>query len=261
MLKILWLTDTHVDKISAENYQELLDFIIASKADGMWLTGDIGDPPRNIEFLKALFERYKKPVFFVLGNHDFYKYKIADMRFKMTQLVKSYPLANYLSETPGLDSDGHLMVGMDCFANTGQDIIQQMTWDSDHILDLDALNESHLTAQLNALAEKDAKRLLKKCQQQIHTHIKKVSILTHVPPSDSMKGQFLVKPHQKNRSVFYSLTLSDVLHQLASDFPSVQFNVYSGHIHQTQLYQIAGNMMGHVAKAYMPSKSYKWIHI
>jgi len=138
MLKILWLTDTHVDKMSAENDQELLDFILASKADGMWLTGDIGDPPHNIEFLKALFERFKKPVFFVLGNHDFYTYKIADLRFKMTQLVKSYPLANYLSETPGLDNDGHLIVGMDCFANTGQDIIQQMTWDSDHILDLAA---------------------------------------------------------------------------------------------------------------------------
>lgn len=260
-MKILWLTDTHVDKLAPESYQELLEFIIASKADGMWLTGDIGDPPHNIEFLKTLFEKFKKPVYFVLGNHDFYAYKIADMRYEVVQLVKTYPLANYLSETPGFDIDGHIIFGMDCFANTGQDIIQQMTWDSDHILDLDAPNESHLKAQLNALAEKDAKRLLKKCQKQIHNRRQKVSILTHVPPSDALKGQFVVKPLQQKRSVFYSPILSEVLHQLASDFPSIQFNVYSGHIHQTQRYQIAENMMGYVAKAYMPSKSHTWIHL
>ena len=260
-MKVLWLTDLHVDKLEDKKYRQLLKLIVTSKPDAIWLTGDIGDPPHHIQFLEALLKNYKKSLYFVLGNHDYYSHKIADMRLKMHELTQSYPQAVYLSKASGIYVDKHLIVGMDCWANTGKDTIQKTTWDSDMIMDLDSANESNLARQLNALAEFDAKKLLARCQRQIHEKTSKVSILTHVPPTDALQGQYRVKPLQKNRSIFYSPALSEVLHQLALDFPTVQFNVYSGHIHQTQKYQISENVFGHVARAYQPSKPLNWINI
>ena len=237
--------------------QDVLD----ANADAIWLTGDIGEPPSNYNFLDKLLSIYKKPVLFVLGNHDFYAYKINEMKDLMVKLTNKYPHAVYLSKHPGIYQGQHLIMGMDCWAHTGSEPLDSMTWDCDAIVDLNASDSVILQSQLNQLAKLDADRLIHKALRQIDLKTQKVSILTHVPPIDAEHGKFAVKPLQKNRSVFYSEALSQVLHELGLRFSSIPFNVYSGHIHQSLRYQISDNIVGQVGRAYRPLKPFQWISI
>jgi predicted phosphohydrolase len=261
ILKTLWLTDLHVNKLNKKQYQQLLSRITTSGAEAIWLTGDIGDPPFNWLFLEDLFCGFKRTVYFLLGNHDYYHQPIDAIRNRAKMLGQVYPNAYYLTVESGFSLGHHFFVGVGGWANTGGHTLDEKTWDSESIEDFKGLNTKQLHKKLNQLAERDAYFLLEKCRSGIKKSTKQVSIFTHVPPTDAMYGKYPVRPLQEKRSVFYSYALSSALKQLLNTYPTIDFCVYSGHIHQSQLYYIGERLTGYIAEAYHPSQPLNWITI
>ena len=87
-MKLGWLTDIHLCFINTEKAIEIMrNFISEHSLDGLIISGDI----ECVEDLILL----NVPIFFVLGNHDFYGSDIESRREKMnvpTYLTKSNPI-------------------------------------------------------------------------------------------------------------------------------------------------------------------------
>ncbi|GGI89055.1 metallophosphoesterase family protein [Legionella impletisoli] len=258
-MRTLWLTDLHVNRLDEEHYTDLFNRIQASEADGIWITGDIGDPPLNWIFLEDLFCKFTKPIYFVLGNHDYYGLKVDEARQKARNLSYAYPNAHYLTSEAGFVFKEYFITGIGCWGNTGNIPLRENTWDSDAIYDLLRLNLEQLKTKVNQLGEQDASILLQKCAAGITKTIKTLVIFTHVPPIEAMQGRNPVRALEENRTVYYSFALSNALKQLLETYPEIDIRVYSGHLHQAQAYQITDRLHGHVAEAYNPSLPFNWI--
>ncbi|WP_133128298.1 metallophosphoesterase family protein [Legionella nagasakiensis] len=259
--RCLWLTDLHVDRLSKQDYQHLLGRIYNAAADVIWLTGDIGDPPYNWRFLATLLEQIKTSVYFVLGNHDFYGLHIAEARSKAVELMRDYPNAYYLTAMPPLISNDVLLAGVDGWANTGRIPLLERTWDGDEIQDWRGNTLASLQAHMNQEAKKDAEQLIIKCQQGINKAIKKIYLLTHVPPGQAYWENDSVKSWQAKRTVYYSQALAAALDELKACYPDVLFNLFSGHLHRPCNYRIGDQVQGFVADAYNPNKPFTWISV
>ena len=79
-MKLLWLTDLHFDKVSEERQAGFLGKLRLENADAAVITGDISDARHLPGHLRDLAQAFgPRPVYFVLGNHDFYGSSFEDV--------------------------------------------------------------------------------------------------------------------------------------------------------------------------------------
>ncbi len=83
------------------------------------ITGDISDGRTVIEMLNWFGHSWSKPIYFVLGNHDFYGASIAKVRKTTIELCSHLPRLHYLSvaEKPVLLNESVALVGHDGWAD------------------------------------------------------------------------------------------------------------------------------------------------
>ncbi len=87
MTSIAWLTDIHLNFLEPDALQRFLGELRECPADTILLGGDIGEAPDVCDYLRQLDEALARPVYFVLGNHDFYRGSIQTVRRNVTELV------------------------------------------------------------------------------------------------------------------------------------------------------------------------------
>ena len=97
--QVAWMTDIHLDFIEDSNQIErFCRNIVEANPDAVLIGGDIAVAATVEESLLMLAKHLQRPIYFVLGNHDFYKGSIAGMRAKIAQLTKRASLLHWLSE-------------------------------------------------------------------------------------------------------------------------------------------------------------------
>jgi predicted MPP superfamily phosphohydrolase len=75
-MNIIWVTDLHLNFVPPEQIQSFFLELAALRPACLLVGGDIGDGATYGEYLRAVAELLKVPVYFVLGNHDFYRSSI-----------------------------------------------------------------------------------------------------------------------------------------------------------------------------------------
>src|SRR6187455_2634706 len=73
---LLWATDVHLDHLRAREAAFEFGRALAREqpeAVGLVVTGDIAEAPSIERTLKDLVAGFSHPVYFVLGNHDYYR--------------------------------------------------------------------------------------------------------------------------------------------------------------------------------------------
>ena len=73
MKRVAWLTDIHLDFLQPPEVDAFWDAVAAANPDAVLLGGDVAEAPTVIQFLEQMACRLSCPVFFVLGNHDYYR--------------------------------------------------------------------------------------------------------------------------------------------------------------------------------------------
>src|SRR6516164_3441479 len=99
MKRLAWLTDIHLNFVDASAVEAFLRSVAQNKADVFLLGGDIGEAPDVARYLNAIHDVVRRPVYFVLGNHDFYRGSIAGVRSKVRTLISACPNLHYLSDS------------------------------------------------------------------------------------------------------------------------------------------------------------------
>ena len=86
MKRLAWATDIHLNFLGADAVERFCDTIVAAAPDALLVGGDVGEAESVERFLCRLEERLSRPVYFVLGNHDFYGGSISEGRARAAWL-------------------------------------------------------------------------------------------------------------------------------------------------------------------------------
>ena len=78
-MRLAWLTDIHLKFLQTPQRRQFLEKVKES-ADAVAISGDIGESTDIAQYLSEMANVVKKPIYFVLGNHDFYRDSIAGTR-------------------------------------------------------------------------------------------------------------------------------------------------------------------------------------
>lgn len=255
MQKIAWLTDLHLvflrDKETLEfdpEYFDFLDFVADSGTDAILITGDIGEAPDLSRFLNGLADAWKRPIYFVLGNHDFYHSSIASVRQEIVKLCNGNPLLNYVSNMPpiSLTADTGL-VGHDgwpdgrsgnyvCsdFRTNDFVVIKELYFQGSNADDL-------RLPVLQRLADEGAEHLKNNLQIAIG-RFRKIFVITHFPPytDSAMIRRKLVD--ELSAPLTVCTVLGDTILEAAREAPECEFIVLCGHTHESCIYDPLSNV-------------------
>jgi predicted MPP superfamily phosphohydrolase len=95
-MKLTWLTDVHLNFLEKDKRMDFYQMLIATDSDGVVLSGDIAEATSIELILKEMANATQKPIYFVLGNHDYYRGSVHDVPSKMTSIIKDEPFLFWL---------------------------------------------------------------------------------------------------------------------------------------------------------------------
>jgi 3',5'-cyclic AMP phosphodiesterase CpdA len=238
-LRLAWATDIHLgfadDAIRRAFYES-----VRERADALVITGDLAESRSVGEFLPAMAVAAQRPIYFVLGNHDFYHGSIAETRSRVGRVVASAGNLTYLSQsgvveiTPGtalVGHDGWADARLGDFAGSGvilNDFLrigELRRWKDANTLDKRALRPI-----LEALGEEAARHLghLLGPAAGKYPH---VIVATHVPPFREAAWH-QGRPSSDEWLPFFSCkAVGDVLVDAARAHPGCRILVLCGHTH------------------------------
>ena len=243
--RIAWMTDIHLDMLSAPQFEAFMTNLTNRAVDGLLLTGDIADGQTLFDTLEAFDSRLPFPVWFVLGNHDYYGTSIERQRTKLAQWCGRGRSARWLNlETPILLSEETALIGHDGWSDGrygdffGSSVVLN---DYRFIDELTGHAKDALHARLKALADEAAatleSRLLDAFEMAAH-----VIVATHPPPFVEAcwhEGQATLNewtPH------FSCKAIGDILKRVMCQRPDRSVHVYCGHTHSSGYVRILDNL-------------------
>lgn len=71
-MRLAWLTDLHLDHCAPAGRAKLLADVKSAQPDAVLIGGDIANSATLCRELNALADDLRRPIYFVLGNHDYY---------------------------------------------------------------------------------------------------------------------------------------------------------------------------------------------
>lgn len=112
-MKLAWLTDIHLNFVSSDEQRRLSIQLADSAADAFVIGGDIAEADSFTEALQMLADCVQRPVYFVLGNHDYYRSSIAAVRDDATQLTANYENLHWLPQSGvvSFDNTNTVLIG------------------------------------------------------------------------------------------------------------------------------------------------------
>jgi predicted phosphohydrolase len=244
-MRIIWLTDIHLDFLSNSACASFFVNIASQQPDAVFLTGDISLAPSLISHLRAMADSVKAPIYFVLGNHDFYHGSISSVRAAVSQCCRTHPLLRYLPDAGvvGL-TQSIALVGHDGWGDSRYgDYATSPVRMNDHLLikELTGLAPQALQERLRQLGDEAAAYLRETLPLALDRY-EHVVVLTHVPPfKESCWYQGRVGHHDW-LPFFACQAVGDALRELMADRPDRRLTVYCGHTHNAGTAQILPNL-------------------
>jgi 3',5'-cyclic-AMP phosphodiesterase len=117
MTRLAWMTDLHLNFLTPAERRRFLD-AARDQADAFVISGDIAESRDVVDTLLEMQRAWQKPLYFVLGNHDFYRGSIRTTRAEVARLAESESLLTYLTATGVVElSPQTALVGHDGWAD------------------------------------------------------------------------------------------------------------------------------------------------
>jgi 3',5'-cyclic-AMP phosphodiesterase len=242
---LAWATDIHLDFVSADEVTALAERLAADGPDGVVLSGDLSNAMGLVGHLEALAAHLARPIYFVLGNHDFYRGSIADVRARMRELTQTSPWLRWLPACGVIDlGDGWSMVGHDGWGDGRAGDVQGsrvMLNDWRVIRELATLQRPARVAALNALGDEAAAFFRQRVPEAL-ARAPKLLVVTHVPPFPDACW------HEGKRSEddwlpwFTCVAAGDALREQLAARPDRDALVVCGHTHGAGEVEILPNL-------------------
>lgn len=238
-MRLAWLTDIHLNFLDDAERKRFWE-TVATQSDAVAISGDIGESPNIIDYLKEMEEILRGPIYFVLGNHDFYRGSIGKTRDEVARLAKQSDYLVYMTATSVVElSAKTAVIGHDGWADARlgdlekSDVIlndylaieELRKWKGEFALDKPALEEA-----LNVLGDEAARHIESALTVAAAKH-PYVIALTHVPPFkeaawyDGRHSDDNYLPH------FACKAVGDAMRRVMDAQPQSRLLVLCGHTH------------------------------
>ncbi len=245
-MRYAWLTDIHLEFLRDKNALCFVEELAVQEFDGLFLTGDISTAKR-LEFHLRLFEDiYQAPVYFVLGNHDYYGGTIESVRRMIKELCNRSKWLHWLPVSGVVKmSSITCLIGHDGWADGrfgdygGSRVLLN---DYVQIQNFVKAGELGRLALLHSFGDQAAAYFADILPEALK-HYQHVIVLTHVPPfkescwheGENSADDWL--PH------FSCKAVGDVLQKFMSIHPDHQMTVLCGHTHSSGQVTILPNLL------------------
>lgn len=244
-MRIAWLTDPHFNHARAAAWDALIESLEGGLPDALLITGDISEGDDVVFQLSRLAGSFTGPIYFILGNHDFYQRSIAATRRQMVDacsgesrlvyLTNEFEIA--LSPNVGLVGDdgwGDATVGD--YENSPVRLA-----DFQHIDDFRNASPSGWKSQLQVLGQHAADRLRPKLEEALE-RFATVVVATHVPP---FREACWYEGHTTDdlwAPFFVCGQIGDLLLETARQYPNRRVVVFCGHTHHGGTANLTDNL-------------------
>jgi 3',5'-cyclic AMP phosphodiesterase CpdA len=251
-MRLAWATDIHLNFLRGEGVASFCRTIAAASPDALLLSGDLAEADSLERHLRTLEERLARPIYFVLGNHDFYRGSIEEVRETMARLTRSSSRLGWLPatgvvaltpETGLLGHDGWADGRLGDFA-----ISPDLLTDYFIIRELSGLDSSTRLSRLHALGDQAAayvREMLPRALARFPT----VLFVTHVPPFREAcwhEGRISDDewlPH------FTCKAVGEALVEIMCEHPHRHLTVLCGHTHGEGYVRVLPNLEVHTGGA------------
>ncbi len=251
MQQIAWLTDIHLNFLSNGKLDRFFADLDTPEIDALLISGDIGEAHTVTWYLEA-FDQLQKPVYFVLGNHDFYFGSFAHVHAKVTETTEESDHLHWLTQSGIIElSPTTALIGHDSWADGRYgDYVNSPVLLNDYLLirDFVGLDAEERLQKLNALGDAAAnyfENLLPKALAD-YEH---VYVVTHVPPFRGSNSGYSKITDEHFLPHYGCKAVGDVLLRIMQDHPQQCITVLSGHIHGTWQSQMLPNLTIHTGAA------------
>ncbi|MHB8972120.1 MAG: metallophosphoesterase family protein [Pirellulaceae bacterium] len=234
MQRMVWCTDIHLNFAQPASLAEFLQRLRAADPDLLLIGGDIAEATDIVHYLEILDQHLERPVYFVLGNHDFYFGSIHRVRQDVRALCARSDHLVYLTDAGVVGLSARVgLVGHDGWADARiGNYERSMIMMNDYRLieELAGVNKEQRWPLLQALGDAAAVDLRKVLPQALE-QFESVYFLTHVPPlreacwHDGKISNDEWAPH------FTCKAVGDALLEIMRDYPQRELTVLCGHTH------------------------------
>jgi 3',5'-cyclic-AMP phosphodiesterase len=249
MSRLVWVSDVHLNFVDARTRQELYGSIGRAEADGLLVGGDVGEAANLARFLQEMAaELPGLPIYFVLGNHDFYGSTIELVRKAMRELTARSGQMIWLTGSSSIELGGSAaLIGDDGWADG-----RLGDYQGSSIILNDYLQIGNFISRLqllNQLGDEAAARVDGKLQDCCSKGARTIVFLTHVPPfleacwHEGRLSDDDWAPH------FTCKAIGDVLVSVMDRNPEVHLTVLCGHTHSPGVAQVRPNILVKTAAA------------
>lgn len=278
MKKVIWLSDIHLDFLKDKDQTKFIETIQKLSSDAIWISGDINQADKVVDSLSLMESDFKQPIYFVLGNHDYYLGSFNEVRSKIRKLCGDSGRLCWLNDSDAVEVTPEVgLIGHDSWADgrfgdyENSDLLL-----NDYFLIRDfnpLMKEKESDKQsfpggikniLSRFTNTQAKQsrlskmqaLANEAVQHIEKHLvdalkrfQHIFFLTHVPPFREAcwhKGRISDDdglPH------FSSKAVGDALVHIMKQHPKRNLTVLCGHTHSWAEAQILGNLKVFAAQA------------
>ena len=244
-ISVLWLCDLHLDYAEPEMREKFWEKLSCANENCVLIGGDIADGSNAITYLERIGKKTDKPIYFVLGNHDYYGLSIDVQRKRADDLCKKFNNLFYLTHMPFVSlTQSVALVGHDGWAD-GQDGTffrsSVVLRDYIEIQDFKGKNLQELFLALQELGKEAADAIVHKLELAFQTHDQAV-VVTHPPPfrklhlyEGNLADDFWT-PH------FVCKQMGDALLHVMKKYPEKKCLVLAGHTHHEARAEILPNL-------------------
>ncbi len=244
-MHIAWATDIHLNFLNEQKREGFFHSISARNPDAVFITGDIAEAPSLRFHLQEMVDSIQKPLYFVLGNHDYYHGSISSIRNEINALCETNQHLTYLCGNQVIElTKNTAVVGHDGWGDGRLGNVEHTPVrlnDFRLIEELTGLEYTKLIDKLRELGDESASAI----QQTLATALdsyEHVIFLTHVPPFKEAcwyEGQV---GSDDWLPFFTCKAVGEVLLELMQHRPSNQLTVLCGHTHHEGTSQILSGL-------------------
>ncbi|MBS1795321.1 MAG: metallophosphoesterase [Acidobacteria bacterium] len=245
-MKLAWATDIHLDRLSENDYLEYKEYLKELNPDRLIISGDIAEGEKVFRSLRDFDETFDFPIYFVLGNHDFYFGTFAAVEEKIRELVANSRNLTWLTEAGVIRlNDSTALIGVEGWGdgrNGTVDISRGYTKDLLLIGDYKDLDRSGINELLNTKGTYYAENLSGRLAEAV-AGFENVFLVTHVPPFVEVCFDRSLRIHDEFRQPFYTCkAIGDLLLATMSGHPNCRMTVLCGHTHEKADVQVLENL-------------------
>ena len=249
-MKLAWLTDIHLNFLDADQRARFLG-TVRGQCDAVVVSGDIGEARSVLGLLEEMERVLQRPVYFVLGNHDFYRGSIAETRQRITAASRQSPYLRYLTALEVVElSPTTALIGHDGWADARCGNFAEtevILNDFALIREIDTLQEDftldkrRLGPLLHALGDEAAAHF-RATLRQAAARYPRVIAVTHIPPFAEAAWHEGRTCDEYWLPFMASRAAGEALRAVMDEHPQSQLTVLCGHTHGAGETVIAPNL-------------------